>query len=326
MRVFLTGGTGFIGSRVAASLLARGDEVVCLVRDPSRSGHLEAGGARLVQGDVTDPTALSRGLEGADAAIHLAAIYDVGVVDERALERVNVGGTQAFLDAITTAGTSKAIHISSTAALGPATNGETDADGDWRGPYPSVYHRTKADAHRLARAAQAAGRPVVIASPAFGYGPGDTGPAGRFVDDLVRGRVPGLLKQPGSNMYVYVDDLAVGVIAALDHAEPGSHYVLGGPVATVNEFAEQVARLAGRRPPPLKMPVWLAAGTGVLLDVVSRVSGARFTVSRESVAVSARLRWVCGFQRTTDDLGWSPRPLAEGLPPTVEYYVRRRAG
>jgi hypothetical protein len=72
------------------------------------------------------------------------------------------------------------------------------------------------------------------------------------------------------------------------------------------------------------MPAWLASGTGLLLDGVSRLTGKRFTISRESVAVSARTKWVHGYQATTRDLGWTPRPLADGLPPTVEYFVSRK--
>jgi dihydroflavonol-4-reductase len=321
LHVFLTGATGLIGSRVAALLAGRGDTLACLVRESSNTGPLEAAGADLIIADLADPVALARGLERADAAIHVAALYDIGVVDSSEMERVNVGGTSAFLDALAQARTPMAVYVSSTAALGPATNGEGDPDRDWRGPYPSVYHRTKADAHRLARAAAKAGTPVTIVSPGFGYGPGDTGPAGRFVNDLVRGRVPGLLMRPSWYSYVHVDDIAAGIVAALEHGPAAAHFVLGGEVATVNDFAIRVARLAGRRPPPLRMPTWLALGTGILLDSVTRTTGASFTISRESIAVSAGLRWVHAYDATVSTLGWNPRSLDEGLPSVVQYFL-----
>jgi dihydroflavonol-4-reductase len=319
VRVFLTGATGLIGSRVAALLAARGDSLSCLVRETSDTAALRSAGADLVTAALTDPAALARGLEGADAAIHIAAMYEIGVVDAVAMERANVGGTGAFLDAVAEAGTERAVYVSSTAALGPAPHGEAEGDPhrDWRGPYPSVYHRTKADAHRLARAAAKAGTPVTIVSPAFGYGPGDTGPAGRFVRDLVRGRVPGLLMKPSTYSYVHADDIAAGIVAALDHGLGTEHFVLGGEVATVNEFAERVARLAGRRPPPLRMPTWLALTTGALLDGLSSLTGASFTISRESIRVSAGLRWVHPYTRTMEALGWVPRGLDDGLADTV---------
>jgi dihydroflavonol-4-reductase len=321
VRVFLTGATGLIGGRVATLLAGRGDTLACLVRESSDTSSLETIGADLIVGDVCDPIALARGLDGADVAVHAAAIYDVGVIDRAETERVNIGGTGTFLDAIMSVGTGSAVYISSTAALGPATNGVGDPERDWRGPYPSVYHRTKAEAHRLARAAAKAGTPVATISPAFGYGPGDHGPAGRFVSDLVHGRVPGLLMHPGSYSYVHVDDIAAGVVAALDRGPATDHFVLGGEIATVNEFARRVCRLAGRRPPLLRLPTWLALASGVLLDAISRITGARFTISRESIAVSAGLRWVHPWEATREALHWNPRSLDEGLPPTIEYFL-----
>ena len=115
--VFLTGGSGFIGSRLVRVLRSRGDRVRCLVRDPNRAGGLARLGAELVAGDITDTSALARGLAGAESAIHLAAVYDVGVVDKAAMERTNVEGTSAFLDAISRARTPRSIHVSTTVAL-----------------------------------------------------------------------------------------------------------------------------------------------------------------------------------------------------------------
>jgi dihydroflavonol-4-reductase len=319
-RTFLTGATGFIGRRVARLLLARGDTVTCLVRNPDRATSLEADGARVVVGDVTDRDAMTGGLEGADAAIHMAAIYDIGVVDAALLRRTNVDGTRVFLECAREQGTARTVHVSSTAALGPApAGGMGSVDAEWHGPYPSVYHETKTEAHHLARAARAVMPGLVITCPAFGYGPGDEGPAGRFIHDLVRSRVPGLLSEPGWYSYVHVDDIAEGIVASLERGTAGSIYGLTGEDASINDFAIRVARLAGRRPPPLRMPASLALGFGSVLDAVSKVTGLRFTISRESAKVS-RYRWIHDGSRTTSELGWRARGLDEGLRETVSWY------
>jgi dihydroflavonol-4-reductase len=318
-RTFLTGATGLIGQRVAATLARRGDHLVCLVRDPGRARSLADAGAELLAGDVADAAILARGIEGADAAIHLAGLYDVGVIDRVAMRRTNVDGARTFLEAATRAGTPRAIHVSSTGALGPSTEGEAPIDVEWKGPYPTVYHETKAEAHRLAKAAMAALPGLMIVCPAFGFGPGDAGPSGRFIRDLVHGRVPGLLAHPGWYSWVHVDDIADGLIRALDRGAPGAVYALTGENASVNDFAIRVSKLAGRRPPPVRMPVGIALALGSVLDAVSRVTGARFTISRESVATSAR-RWLHDGERTRRDLGWSARPIDDVLPDVVESY------
>jgi dihydroflavonol-4-reductase len=315
---FLTGATGFIGTGVARILAEHGHELRCLVRDPARARALAGLGAELIEGDVCDPAPLDRGLDGADGAIHLAGIYDVGVRDPAELKRVNVDGTRVFLEAARRAGTRLRVHVSSTAALEPPLSGEADETAPVAtAPYPSVYHRTKTAAHRLALGAQAAGDPVSIACPAFVYGPGDQGPAGRMVRDLVRGRLPGLLRDPGWFSFAYVDDVAAGIVAVVERGRPGQTYILSGEHASLNDFAERVARAAGRRPPPLRLPVGVAAATGGLLDAVSRLTGARFTMSREGVVAVARRRWLFSYEKAARELDYAPRGLAEGIAATL---------
>jgi dihydroflavonol-4-reductase len=289
----------------------------CLVRPGSKSAKLRQLGAELVEGDVTDANFLAHAMRGADGAVHLAAMYDVGVVDVKEMERANVGGTQAFLSAVESARPACAIYVSTTAALGPVPTGEGDENSQYAGPFPTVYHRTKTEAHRLAREAQARGLPLMIVCPAFVYGPGDHGPGGRFIRDVARGRMPGLLARPGWYSYVYVDDVVAGLMAVLDRGTIGATYVLSGEAMSVNDFAARVAALANRRPPPLRMPAGLALATGIALDGVARITRLRFGISREAVASSAGLRWLHSHARATRELGWTPRPLAEGLPETV---------
>lgn len=323
-RVFLTGATGFIGSRLARRLAARGDRLCCLVRPRSDTTALERLGAELIVGEVTDAEALARGLAGADVAYHMAAVYDIGVVDEAALERANVDGTRAFLAAIQRAGTPRAVYVSTTVALGPVAEGRGDETTEHPGGYRSAYERTKAQAHRLAREAQRKGLPVIIVCPANVYGPGDRGPNGRFIADLLAGRLPGLATRPAWFSYVHVEDVAEGLVLAAEKGTPGATYVLSGEDCTVNEFAARVCVLAGKRPPRLRFPVPLVRLTGILLDGLARVTGLRFPISRESVDMASEVRWLHSHEATSRELGWTPRPLAEGLPETVEWFLSRR--
>jgi len=329
--VFLTGATGFIGSRLARELANMGHRLRCLVRPTSDIGALERLGAELIIGDLTDGRVIEEALSGVDLAYHLAAIYDIGVVDSSALERTNIEGTRAFLEGIERAGVQRAIYVSTTAALAPVDEGEGDETSEvppGTRHFPSVYHRTKTEAHWLAREAQSRGVPVIIACPAFVYGPGDDGPAGHFISDLLSGRVPGLLRRPGWFSFVYVDDVVDGLLklGEGERGRPGEVYILSGEHASMNDFAIRVCTLAGKRPPRLRFPVPLAWLTGAMLDGVSRLTGIRFPISRENVQVTGGPRWVHSHAKAGQELGWSPRPLAEGLPPTLAEYIGQREG
>lgn len=313
----MTGATGFIGGRLARALLARGYRLRCLVRAPERATELAGLGAELIVGDAADVAVVRRGLAGARFACHLAGTYDLGRVDQAAMEHVNVAGTRAFLDALRTAVVERALYTSSTAALGPAADVGTD-DDVYRGPYPSIYHRTKTEAHHLAVAAQQDGAPLVIICPALVYGPGDEGPSGRYVRDVLRHRVPGLSTRPAWFSYAHVDDVADGMVAALERGRNGATYVLSGEHASVNDFTKRIARLAGTWAPPLRVPPFMIRLTGSLMDAAGKLVGRRLPISRELAETAATgARWVHSHERASRELGYAPRLLDEGLPGTV---------
>src|SRR3712207_2855124 len=120
MRVFLTGGTGFIGGRVAARLRERGDDVVALVRSPDKAATLRELGCELAEGDLSSTGAIRRGLEGADACIHAAAIYKVGIPkkERQGMYESNVTGTENVLDAAIDAGVRRIVYVSTVGVFG----------------------------------------------------------------------------------------------------------------------------------------------------------------------------------------------------------------
>jgi dihydroflavonol-4-reductase len=160
MRVFVTGATGFIGGEVARRLRARGDDVVALVRDPSRAKALGDLGITLVQGDVADAAAVRAGMEGADAVIHGAAMYEVGIPKSKrpAMFEANVRGTEVVLGAARDAGVKKAVYISTINAFGNTHGKVVDETHVHDEQYVSYYDETKHRAHNVAKELGAAGR------------------------------------------------------------------------------------------------------------------------------------------------------------------------
>jgi nucleoside-diphosphate-sugar epimerase len=316
MHVVLTGGTGFIGGEVARLLRARGDEVRALVRTPAKAEALGALGCELVAGDLSDEAALTEACRGMDAVIHGAALYEVGVPAERraAMIDANVGGTERVLGAALAAGVRKAVYISTVAVFGN-THGHV-ADEGWvrpdDGTYTSVYEETKVLAHRRAHEIAAGGLPLVTVQPGVVYGRGDTSTMGDLLARFAAGKLPALPFPDLGVTPVHRDDVAAGVLLALDKGVPGECYVLAGTPVRVRELVAELGVAVGRKPPRFALPtaaVRVAAPFGRfvgpalgfppnLREVLSSSDGVTF--------------WATG-KKAMDELGWTSRPLADGL-------------
>ena len=174
MRAFVTGGTGFIGSRVVQRLRDRGDEVVVLARRPEKAAGLDA---EVVQGDLSDADAIRRGVEGCQAVFHIAADYRVGM-DPSKRDSMRDSNVQAAPSGCSTraadAGVDRIVYVSTINVFGN-TNGQTVDESysrDEANGFVSTYDETKYRAHLIAEQRAAKGAPIVIVQPGGVYGPG----------------------------------------------------------------------------------------------------------------------------------------------------------
>jgi nucleoside-diphosphate-sugar epimerase len=320
MRVFLTGATGFIGGSVARALRDRGDDVRALVRDPERARDLESIGVELAVGDVTEREPIADALKGCDAAIHAAAIYEVGVKrsEHAQMYATNVEGAENVLRAALEAGTGRVVYISTVAAFGN-THGEVVEEGsEHSGDYGSYYEETKVLAHRAARRLiEEEGLPCVIVQPGGVYGPGDHSTVGDVIERFAKGRLP-IMAFPdlGFNL-VHRDDVAQGVLLALDKGEPGQSYVLGGEITTLGGMLETEARILDRRPPKRSMPVGVLKAVSPLGPLVGPLLGFPPNL-RELIRTSDGVTFWARHDKAVRELGYSPRPLEQGLRETLE--------
>src|SRR3954466_2729524 len=169
MRAFVTGGTGFIGSRVIKRLRSRGDEVVALVRTPGKATELLDAGAELVEGDLSSDEAIRRGVEGADGVFHIGAVYKVGVTkkEHAGMWDANVEGTRRILDAADAAGVQRILYVSTGNVFGDTKGQVVDETytRDLDAGFLSYYDETKYRSHELVSERIAAGAPIVVAMP-----------------------------------------------------------------------------------------------------------------------------------------------------------------
>lgn len=327
MRILITGGTGFLGRKVVERLERQDHQVTVLVRpSSSRAGFPAA--VTFAVGDVTDPASLRAAAHGHDAILHGAALVKIAAPGDE-FDRVNVQGLENVLRVAEDCRVERVLYVSSFMALGPSedapggTHDETSPadDRDWI----NHYERTKTVADRRARRAIRHGAPVTVVYPGVIYGPGELTEGNivvRHVIDLVHGRLPALLGKARRRWnYVFVDDVAEGIVRALTAVPPGRRYVLGGDNVTQDEFYRLVGELTGARVPTLRMPDPLGKVAGAFEKAWAAVQGRTPKLTPDLVDVY-RHDWALDSSRAREELAYRPRPLAEGLAQTVAWLQR----
>ncbi len=272
MRTFVTGGTGFIGTHVVRKLYEKGHELRCLVRETSDVSLLEQVGASLVRGDVTDRESLLIGVRGCDWAVNLANLFDFWIPDRRAYHAVNVEGTRNVMEAARSAGVSKLVHVSTLAVYGNASWPVTE-DTELGRECFSEYACTKRAGELLVREMYAeGGLPLVTIYPGGVLGPDDPKAAGRYVRNLVRGKMPAQVLTNSVFPWVYVGDVADAIVRALEKdGNIGERYVLAAENLTFRDFNALISEISGAKLPWLTFP-----------DAVTMV-GAHFATALASV-------------------------------------------
>lgn len=321
MKVFLTGGTGFIGGEVARQLRARGDEVVCLLRDASKGEELAGLGCEPVEGDLGDREAIERGMAGCDGAIHAAAMYEVGIPASRrpAMWEANVAGTERVFEAALAAGVPKVVHVSTVGAFGNTHRRVVEESHRHPGKeFTSHYEETKLEAHRIAEwMAAERGLPCTIVQPGGVYGPGDSSQVADLLDRFLSGRMP-LIPFPEFGVCLsHVEDVAAGILLALDRGRTGESYVLSGPVTTLRDTVETVAGIAGQRAPRRAVPTPLMKALIPLGPLVGRLMGQPPNL-RELISSTDGVTFWASHEKASRQLGYSPRGLEEGMRQTLE--------
>ena len=320
MKVFVTGGTGFIGGEVARQLRARGDEVACLVRSPEKAAKLTELGCELVGGDLGDAEALREGMQGCDGVVHAAAMYEVGIPAKQhpAMYEANVRGTERVLQAALEAKVPKIVYVSTVGAFGNTHGKVVDESYEHPGKeFTSYYEETKLEGHRIAkRMMLEEGLPAVIVQPGGVYGPGDTSQIADLLSEFFAGRLF-LLPFPDLGICLsHVEDIAGGIVLALDKGTAGETYVISGPATTMREAIETIAAASGRKAPKRALPTPVLKALTPIGPLVGKLAGQPPNL-RELISSADGVTFWASHEKASRELGYAPRGMAEGMRATL---------
>ncbi|AOZ03733.1 oxidoreductase [Cupriavidus sp. USMAHM13] len=331
-RAFVTGATGLLGNNLVRELVARGVSVKALVRSETKGMQQFAGlkGVELVLGDMADVPAFSAALQGCDVVFHTAAFFRdnfKGGSHWKALKRINVDGTRQLIERAYEAGIRRFVQTSSIAVL----NGEpgmpidetclrdlADADDD--------YYRSKILADQVVSAFLET-HPDMHASfvlPGWMWGPADIGPtsSGQFVNDVVLGKLPGLL--PGSFSLVDARDVARAQISAAERGQRGERYLAAGRHMTMQELVPLLGKIAGIKTPTNNLPFLLLYFLAAAQEVYAKISGKPILLSLATVRLMRKEAGRSHFIHTKSEqkLQLKFRPIEQTLADTVAWYRR----
>lgn len=325
MRIFLTGGTGYLGVALSRRLVEAGHELRALVRETSEVGPLRSLGVSTFVGDVTDRISMREGMSGADWVIHAAAVVDFRESEEK-MRAVNVGGSENVASLAYKLGVPRFLSVSSVAYFGgsPPDGSRASEEGPVQLPLPTGYSRTKHEGQRRIETWARQGLALNTVYPSLVYGPpGKMSGVNALLGALLRERFPALIGGDRWTSWVFLDDVIDGMIRILRRAEPGEEYLFAGDVARVREVVDAVCSLGGVDPPGRELSARRARWILRLLGPVLRLLGRRIPVNREQIETLSR-HWAFDDRRAREKLEWTPRPLERGLPETVEFLDRSR--
>jgi dTDP-glucose 4,6-dehydratase len=309
MKLFVTGGAGFIGSNYVHHVLATTDDSVTVFDALTYAGNLDnlkdlAGDPRyaFVQGDICDRDAVTAAMAGHDAVVHFAAEshVDRSIVDPDTFVRTNCSGTNVVCDVAHKLGVERFLHISTDEVYGSIEEGSF-VEGDPLAPR-SPYSASKAGSDLIALAYQETyGLPVLVTRSSNNFGPYQFPEKviPLFVTNLFDGhKVP--LYGDGLNIrdWCYVADNCAGVDAVLRHGTVGEVYNIGAG----NEITNR------------ELTTRLLAAVGVGDEMIEYVE--------DRLGHDRRYSIDCTKVRA---LGWKPeRELDEALEATVTWYRDNR--
>lgn len=310
---FVTGATGLLGEALCRRLLEEGWEVAAARRRSSDTSTLSDLDIDWYVADVLDREALTAAMPEESHVFHLAGL-GLQQADAQTVYRVNLQGTKNVLDAAKATGAARVLFTSTAGTRG--ADGVADED-DFVDPV-GAYQKSKREAEELVAKYVDGGLDAVVVHPTSVFGAGDAKFTERLISLVRTPYVP--VSLPGGVSYVGVDDVAEGMLAAMEEGETGDHYILGGENLRFSESLEIIADRGGGSAPPFEVPAFCIHLAGPVVGVVNDLLGTRMFPFDADMAKLATREMFYSSEKAKRELGYDPSPFADLVGPALEWY------
>lgn len=323
MKIFLTGGTGFIGSQLAQYARRAGHEVTVAspinnAVEKARCDLLASAGLAVVEAALDDTARLRTALPGHDAIIHLAAAQHEAEAPESHFHKVNVEGTRNLLTLAVECGVPRFVHGSTIGVYGHASKGVLDEDSPLAPDNP--YGRTKAQAERVVHEFRDRLQTAIVRISET-YGPADWRLLKLF-KAIQSGRYVTLGDGRNERQLIYVDDLCRALLlAAHSPLAVGQTIILAGDERlTTNEMVAAICSALGKPPAARHLPLWPFDVAAVMCETCLPPLGLKPPLHRRRLDFF-RKSFRFSTERATRTLQFQPEvPFADGARRTAQWY------
>lgn len=323
MRVLVTGASGFVGGWLTQALVDEGHQVRVMVRNPKDIEDLELLKIEVVTGDITDIMQVTSAAQDIDTIFHLAGAIAYSRLERENMERVNVGGTANVISACKTNKVRRLVHFSSVVTIGSSYNPHNVLNENSKYNLSNLnlgYFETKRKAENLVFEAVRRGEiDAVCVNPTTIYGPGDEKKPSRGVQKKVaRGTFP-FYTSGGVNV-VSIEDVIYCTIKAWQIGKSGERYIIAGENLTIKKLFEQIAYIAGVKPPKIYIPNFLIKLIGRIGDIQA-ARGKHPFMTYENAVVSTLFHWF-DSSKAQKVFGFKPKPASYCLRQSIEWSRR----
>lgn len=315
MEYFVTGGTGFIGTKVIEKLVADGRDIIALTRSASNANHLPEE-VTVVEGDITEKESMREVMSGVDGVFHLAAWYFIGP-GKRAAEtayQINVEGTRNVFELLDELDIPKGVYTSTVGVFGDTGGRIVDETHRPDEPETCVYFKSKWRAHyEVVRPMLEEGLPIVVVQPGAVYGRGDKdyGSVREPMLNWLNGDLP-MLPREFVFPFDHVEDVAQAHLKAMQEGEIGEEYIIANEAREVVEIFKMAAEMTGRSAPRNVSPMWFRL-LAKILEPIDRVRPLPEGFQPEMFRTYGNTTTHVDNSKAREELGIEHRDFRDGL-------------
>ncbi len=319
MKVAVTGASGHVGNCLCRMLIEKDHEITVLLHDDENDfNNLNV---RIVNGDVLNKNSLTKLCNQADVVYHLAAKIAIDETEKELVYRTNVEGTQNLIDVCRNEKVKRLVHFSSIHTLNPhPLDQPLDENRPLINDTRMIYEKSKTEGEKRVLEAASKGLPAVVLTPTAIIGPYDNKPSylGQALIKIYTNKLPMLIG--GGYDWVDVRDIADGAIKAAEKGRVGERYILSGTWLNLKDLSVMIGKISNRKTPSFVAPAFLAHIGLPFIKLYASIKNEHPLYTRDALEILKNSNPFISNQKARTELGYDPRPLAETLADTFEYY------